>query len=296
MSYLTVVLHYLLAVARATGIQLLALLGPALLVGLPMHYLSRAIERRAVSVQRVYLLLFGWLGTAIHELGHALFCVIFRHEITEMKLFGWPRKGSREPLGYVRHRYDPKSRYQVIGNLFIGVGPIILAGLLIWAAARLLLDPAVFQPVESVSVDRSSWTSVEGLLRLGEDLGRAGYGVITELTAPERLGDWQSILFLYLAFTIGSSITLSPADLRGAWVGLRALLVFLIVVNLATCWLWETGEGAESRAWALGRPYARVAPVLVFVLCVHVFFAGIVVAAALAVSLVRRIFVPRILR
>jgi hypothetical protein len=74
------------------------------------------------------ILLTGWIGTPIHELSHAFFCVIFGHKIEKISLF------SPEPetgvLGYVFHSYNPESLFQRVGCLFIGFAPLAGNGLL----------------------------------------------------------------------------------------------------------------------------------------------------------------------
>src|SRR6185437_12024785 len=75
-------------------------------------------------------------GVAIHELGHAFFCLIFRHKIVKMKLFSPQSDGT---LGYVQHSYNPASTYQKFGNFFIGTGPIWFGTLLVYLIARLTL-------------------------------------------------------------------------------------------------------------------------------------------------------------
>lgn len=66
--------------------------------------------------------LTGWIGTPIHEISHVLMCIIFGHKVEEVSLFK-PEPDSGV-LGYVVHRYDPKSFYQSVGCLFIGMAPL----------------------------------------------------------------------------------------------------------------------------------------------------------------------------
>lgn len=61
------------------------------------------------------------IGTPIHEFGHIIMCVIFRHKINEVSFNCFDDDNT---LGYVRHSYNTKSFYQQLGNFFIGLGPI----------------------------------------------------------------------------------------------------------------------------------------------------------------------------
>ena len=83
------VLLYIWEATLASLIQIGIFFVPGLVLTLIVNYASTLLQQRALRTigRGWYLGLFGWLGTIIHELGHALFCLIFRHKITEMKLF-----------------------------------------------------------------------------------------------------------------------------------------------------------------------------------------------------------------
>ena len=50
--------------------------------------------------------LTAWIGVPIHELGHAIMCVLFRHKIVATQFF--PTDTSQGALGYVQHQYNQK--------------------------------------------------------------------------------------------------------------------------------------------------------------------------------------------
>lgn len=72
------------------------------------------------------ILITGIIGTTVHELSHYIICKIFAHRVREVKLFTPNKYKSEGRLGYVYHSYSYKSIYQNIGNLFIGIAPMIL--------------------------------------------------------------------------------------------------------------------------------------------------------------------------
>lgn len=118
---MVIAIHYLVRGIFLTFTQILLLLGPGLVLAYAMHLLSGVIRNYATRIfgYRAYIGLTA-LGVMVHELGHAFFCIVFGHKINDMRLF---KPGSDGTLGYVNHSYNPQSRYQVIGNFFIGTGP-----------------------------------------------------------------------------------------------------------------------------------------------------------------------------
>ena len=144
-------------------------------------------------------------GVMVHEIGHALFCVIFRHKIVEMKLFSPEEDGT---LGYVNHSYNPNSFYQRIGNFFIGTGPI-------WFGVAVLC--------------LISWLLLPNEMQ------------INDFFSLNFWGRWQSYIWLYLALTISSHITLSPPDLAGSADGGIAIMATALMGFLLLGWCgdWE---------------------------------------------------------
>ncbi len=137
------VLGHLKCALDATGTELFFLLGPVCLLAFAMHCVSRALCRQ--FGHRVTAYLTGWLGTPVHEIGHAAAGILFGFRILEMKLW---RPAARDGiLGYVRMAPpgvgDPR---RAVGPFFIGTGPLLFGATLISLAAHYLLN-AEFVPI-----------------------------------------------------------------------------------------------------------------------------------------------------
>ena len=239
------VLRYLWGATVASAAQLALLLGPALVLAALMHALSGLIQRHASRyLGGAYYAVFGWLGTAVHELGHALFCLLFGHHVTGIKLFGFSSRDGT--LGYVRHSYEGANPYQRVGNFFIGLGPILLGTALLVLAARLLLGAEVFARMHAVPWDARRAGDLRAWLELAGRVAAGAGGVLATLFRPERATDWRTWVFLYLTFAIGSSISLSGADLEGALTGLVTLAALVLAGNLATLWAGDLAGWAAA--------------------------------------------------
>lgn len=179
---------------------------PWIAVALVMQLLSNSIRKSLAKIFGIqgYIYLTA-PGVMIHEIGHAVFCLIFRHKIVEMKLFSPKEDGT---LGYVNHSYNPNSFYQRIGNFFIGTGPI-------WFGVAVLC--------------LISWLLLPNEMQ------------ISDFFSLNFWGRWQSYIWLYLALTISSHITLSPPDLAGSVDGGIAIMATALMGFLLLGWCgdWE---------------------------------------------------------
>lgn len=157
-------------------------------------------------------------GVMIHELSHAAFCIIFRHQIVEMKLFDPQADGT---LGYVNHAYNKHNIYHRIGNFFIGTGPIWGGCLVLMVISRMLLPDC---------------------MRGGDSFAEYCQAFIAGALTPDFWMRWQSWLWIYLTLTIASHITLSLPDLQGAADGLIVIIAAVILGNILLGW---SGNWAE---------------------------------------------------
>jgi hypothetical protein len=237
---------YLLDAGIATFTQLLILLGPILVLAFIMNFIARKNESLSYKVlgQKIYLYVFGWLGTSVHELGHAIFAIIFAHKVSEIKLF---TPSSGKSLGQVKHSYTKGNPYQTIGNFFIGIGPILLGTLLLWLVTWFLFGLNIFQIAEKHDVVFNSnlFQSFSALKNAAINIGQGVWETFIFILANSNW--WKLVLFFYLFYAIGSSISLSSSDIKGAFRGFIYFVVLLFFFKIATIWKGDFISGFFSK-------------------------------------------------
>lgn len=217
--------NILFNVLKLSLLETLCVTGTLILTGMILG----VFEHRAnFYVQSVFgmkgIMLTSWIGTPIHESGHLLMCYVFKHRVSEFKLFTLrPKEGV---LGYVNHSWNSKSLYQNIGNFFIGMGPIFSG------TAALILGMYFFLP--------DSFATFSNYLTL--DSGKPDYQMLASILAltaqlfgsifsTENLASPNFWIYFALAIGISSHIALSKEDLKGAGRGLVTIFFFILLIN-----------------------------------------------------------------
>ena len=234
--YLNQILRYLIHVLLASSGQLFILFGPLLVLALFLNYSAGLTARLSVRFwgRNIFMYGFVWLGCSVHELSHAFFALIFGHKIKEIELFKPNSDG--ESIGHVSHSYNKRSIYQKTGNFFIGIGPLLAGGIVLFLATLLIFHIQVteifkFRITTALFSDKiifnqfinSLWSGLQDCIRL--------------VLAGNSINWWKSGLFIYVLYSTGSSMTLSKSDVKGAIAGLIWVVVFVLIFNLLTLWI-----------------------------------------------------------
>lgn len=209
-------------------IETIYLTGMIILIGLLLGVLRNgALKNFMKSFGFKSVMITGFIGVPIHECSHALIAILFKHSITDMKLLQKPDASGT--LGYVRHSYNPKSIYQQVGNFFIGIAPIF-GGLISLILLMKFLLPASYAEFIKISTRNLSITSINTEVIKG--ITNSYYELIRTIFAKSNFDNPYFYLFLFLAICISSHISLSRADINGAFGGLVLIFLIIIILNM----------------------------------------------------------------
>lgn len=206
--------------------------GGIFIVGLLLFLLARFTRNIFAKTfgYRAEIFITAWIGTPVHEIGHAVFCLLFGHRIRKITLFNPNAKDGS--LGSVEHSYNPRNFYQRAGNFFIGAGPLIFGSLVIMTLGYFLLPATdgfstVFtgnSPVDFSDPQQIHWFLQEIAIR--------AFDQVKIVFTLANAGDWKFWLFLYLSLAISAHMELSPPDLKQMWSGLWIIILLIFVINL----------------------------------------------------------------
>ena len=271
-NLITEVLHYAVLVLKTTGLQLLTLFGPLIVLALIINFISRVVQNLGFSVfgHTIYLYGFAWLGIAIHEISHAIFVIIFGHKLNKIVLFSPKSDGT---LGYVEHSYNEKNVYQKLGNFFIGLGPVIVGPILLYFVIIYFLGGDVVNKV-SMPIDFGSFTDFNYIKTFFESFFDNLLFLINEIYISLKDNYIQLIIFSFIIFSVGSSISMSPSDIEGSKMGFFYFVGLLTLFNVVTLWFGDFSSGAIH---FLEGYISIIYPIIILSIVLNIIFAAILV-------------------
>ncbi len=198
---------------------LLLTLGTLTLCGLAVRLCSHSFSRLLGSSSGTVFDVTAIVGTPVHEIGHALMCLLFGHRIEKVKLLSLGAKNG--VYGYVNHSYNRRNPWARLGNLFIGVGPIF-SGMAVVVLALWICFP-------------NAWGNY---LAAGTALDLTFESIVHQIFSIFRLipagfaeNMWRSLAGLIIILSVCLHISLSPQDIESS---LSALPIYAILVLIFT--------------------------------------------------------------
>ena len=261
-------------------IHLIYFIGILYLIGWLIHLCNRAFYRM-LGGRRFVCMATGLIGTPIHELSHALMCLLFGHRIREMRLYRFDRGSG--VMGYVNHTYDRRNLYHIMGNYFIGTAPILVGTLFLCLMMRLLLPDAAAR----FSLYLSDFADWQMLGYVAEQFAGVGAVFVSFLTVLLHAAHgWRFWVFLLLALCVSLHMSLSWGDIRGSLTAIPVLIFLLSLVHIALYFL--PGEAYEVFTRALNVAGAYLAGILLFSLALSVCSLLLALPFALLRRLIKR--------
>jgi len=200
-------------------------------------------------------------GIALHELSHALGCVLTGAKVLKITLF------REDGSGEVRHT-APRLKYA--GEVIISLAPLAGCTAAFWLLGWALHGTMNFYYVTSKGVTPDTFTYLGQLAGLVfEDLSLALTSAVWS--------DWRTYVFLYFSMCISIAMAPSKQDLKNCAVGLLVLCGLVLIIHLIVDRLLHVRGGPifefiGNLLVKLHYPLAIVA--LSFVLCFVVWLIG----------------------
>lgn len=214
------------------------------------------------------------IGTPVHELGHAIMCLLFGHKIQKIVL--WQPRSGDGTLGYVQHNYNSRNLYQRLGNLFIGTGPIF-SGVAVLSLLLYFAFPSTWN---------TYFSSVVPLVKSNAalpDILSSGLRIIPNMLAEfgsKSVSVWLRIPAVLAMLSVSLHINLSPADIKGSANAFPPYLVIALLVTTVTSLIGAAATGPVLGALGVYNAF------MVAMFTVVLAFALAQVALALLIRLV----------
>ncbi|PIR74439.1 MAG: hypothetical protein COU35_02555 [Candidatus Magasanikbacteria bacterium CG10_big_fil_rev_8_21_14_0_10_47_10] len=211
--------QFALTLLQTVAMELIAVLGIFFALGFLLSKVQKAThENYTRTIGWKGILLTAWIGTPIHELGHAFFAKLFHHKISNITLFQ-PNK-STGGLGHVEHSFNSNSVYQRIGNFFIGAAPLFFGGAALIGILYFVL-PNGKDIIAMLNVQYDSVPSAIDTLK----------NVFFALIQRDNLNNTIFWIFVYISFCISAHMAPSKQDVKGMWRGFAWLVGLLVIFN-----------------------------------------------------------------
>lgn len=207
-------------------------------------------------------------------------CIVFGHKVVEMKLY--QPNSDDGTLGYVNHTFNERNLYHQIGNLFIGVAPILCGSgvllLLMYSLVPNIYSEVIaeLQFIGLLSTDFFDLSTYAGYLDLF-------WEIISDIFDFTNSGNIIWWIFIVLALMISSHMELSTADIKGGFKGFLFMAGILLIADVILYFV--SLSALESLTTAMTSFALSIASFL----AISGAFSGVMVLIALAIKGVTKI-------
>lgn len=182
--------------------------------------------------------LLGAFGVMFHETSHLIAALIFRHKITDIALFR-PVSGKEDGvLGYVHHSYSRASRWQCVGNFFIGTAPMVFGAGFLTALLYISSSMAFNMTRLAANCDSEIFgNSIKTVVIVFSELLQMFIGNFAIFSQSYEFNAFTAI-FVIFAFLICPHLGMSGADFKNTISGTLFLVASSFVAPaVINAWL-----------------------------------------------------------
>lgn len=183
-------------------------------------------------------------GVIVHELSHALACVLMRAKINRIRFFD-------SSGGAVEHQ---PPRVPLIGKPIISLAPLMGVTMAIFGLAYYMGYHVVVPRIDFLS----------SFLLNFNVLAKGAFKIISL-----SFGDWQLLVFLYLLISLSASIAPSATDLKHAALGAGLIVIIvglLINFDIGTAVISQVISKYLGWVIALGAMFEMLALIIIILI------------------------------
>ena len=223
-------------------LQILGLtLGVIVFCGFAVRFFSLAFARISGTGSGDIFDITSIIGTPVHELGHALMCLLFGHKIKRIQL--WSPTHTNGVYGFVEHSYNRKNPWARLGSLFIGVGPIF-SGLAVTVLVLSLCFPNQWN--DYLLNSRQLLAGAPSIKEILAEICSLLWSMFTGFSQ-----NWvRSLIGLLIILPVSLHITLSWQDIKAA-AGALPLYLLLAAIFCGITTLLGASSVIVGQLWLL---------------------------------------------
>lgn len=216
---------------KLTIISTLGIVGAFIVFGFLIGVIERQTEVNLYGkFGEKSVIITGLIGTTVHEFSHYIMCKLFLHKVIDVKFFSI--KVKRNELGHVSHSYNKRSLYQRVGNFFIGIAPILFGTLIIILLFKVLLPENFNNTIINLNLkEYLNLANNFSIITFIIDLLRDSMIIVLSLFKIANLISFKFWIFLFLAISISTHMSLSKADLKNSIDGIIFIFIISFIIN-----------------------------------------------------------------
>ncbi|MDS0525091.1 hypothetical protein NNC19_05305 [Clostridium sp. SHJSY1] len=194
----------------------IGMIGVFIILGFFIGWLNKkSINYIYTAFGKTGLYITSFIGTPIHEFGHYVMCKLFMHKVVEVKWFIPSAVGRGGTLGYVKHSRH-NNLYQRVGDFFIGIGPLFIGSIIIVVLSKFLIP--------------NTFNTIFNMINIHEFNFR---DVLKSIFSIENISNYKFWIFIILAISISSHMSLSKPDIENSYFGAITLLFINMTIAFA---------------------------------------------------------------